>query len=50
MNTSRKNEMWAGVFYIIATVAPIFAYYFIRFLGGGIPAEPDPDGWIPARN
>ena len=43
MNTSRKNEMWAGVFYIIATVAPIFAYYFIRFLGGGIPAEPVPD-------
>ena len=43
MNTSRKNERWAGVFYIIATVAPILAYAFIRFLGGGDPGEPIPD-------
>ncbi len=43
MNASRKNERWAGIFYIIATVAPILAYAFIRFLGGGLPAEPVPD-------
>jgi len=41
--TSRKNARWAGVFYIIATVAPIFAYSFIRFLGGGVAGEPIPD-------
>ncbi len=43
MNTSRKNARWAGVFYIIATVAPILAYSFIRFLGGGVAGEPIPD-------
>lgn len=43
MNSSRKNERWAGVFYIIATAAPITAYYFIRFLGAGVAGEPIPD-------
>jgi hypothetical protein len=35
MNTFRKNARWAGVFYIIATAAPILDYYFIGSLGGG---------------
>ena len=43
MNTSRKNARWAGVFYIIATVAPILTFPFIGFLGGGVAGEPTPD-------
>ena len=43
MNTNRKNAIWAGVFYIIATVAPISTIFFIGFLGGGIQGEPIPD-------
>ena len=43
MNTSRKNARWAGVFYIIATVAPILTFPFIGFLGGGVAGEPIPD-------
>jgi hypothetical protein len=43
MNTNRKNARWAGVFYIIATVAPISTIFFIGFLGGGIQGEPIPD-------
>jgi hypothetical protein len=43
MNTSRKNAIMAGVFYIIATVAPISTIFFIGFLGGGIAGEPIPD-------
>ena len=43
MNTSRKNARWAGVFYIIATAAPILTFSFIRFLGGGAAGEPVPD-------
>jgi hypothetical protein len=39
--TNRKNARWAGVFYIIATVAPILTVSFIGFLGGGI-AEGEP--------
>ena len=35
MNTSRKNLVWAGVFYIIATAAPILSALFLGFLGGG---------------
>jgi hypothetical protein len=41
--TNRKNERWAGVFYIIATVAPILTISFIGFLGGGVAGEPIPD-------
>ena len=41
--TSRKNARWAGVFYIIATVAPILTFSFIGFLGGGVAGEPIPD-------
>ena len=40
---NRRHARWAGVFYIIATVAPILAYSFIRFLGGGVAGEPIPD-------
>ncbi len=43
MNTSRKNARWAGVFYIIATVAPILTIAFIGFLGGGVAGEPIPE-------
>ncbi len=43
MNTSRKNARWAGVFYIIATVAPILTAFSIGFLGGGVTGEASPD-------
>jgi hypothetical protein len=44
MNTHRKNARWAGVFYIIATVAPILTIFFIGFLGGVVAGgEPIPD-------
>ena len=43
MNTNRKNAIWAGIFYIIATVAPILTFPFIGFLGGGVAGEPIPD-------
>ena len=43
MNTDRMNARWAGVFYIIATVAPILTISFIGFLGGGAAGEPIPD-------
>ena len=43
MNTNRKNAIMAGVFYIIATVAPISTFFFIGFLGGGVAGEPIPD-------
>jgi len=43
MNTGRSNARWAGVFYIIATVAPILTIAFIGFLGGGVAGEPIPD-------
>jgi hypothetical protein len=43
MNTNRKNERWAGVFYIFATAAPILTVVFIGFLGGGVSGEPIPD-------
>ena len=42
--TDRKNAIWAGVFYIIATLAPISTYFFVGFLGGQIAGgEPIPD-------
>jgi hypothetical protein len=41
--TNRNNARWAGVFYIIATVAPILTFPFIGFLGGGVAGEPIPD-------
>jgi hypothetical protein len=43
INTNRKNARWAGAFYIIATVAPILAFSFVRFLGGGAAGGPAPD-------
>ena len=43
MNTSRKHARWAGVFYIIATVAPILTAFSIGFLGGGVTGEASPD-------
>jgi hypothetical protein len=43
MNINRKNARWAGVFYIIATVAPILTIFFVGFLGGGVAGEPIPD-------
>ncbi|MFC2108766.1 DUF4386 domain-containing protein [Candidatus Bipolaricaulota bacterium] len=43
MNASRTNARWAGVFYIIATVAPILTVAFIGFLGGGVTGEPIPE-------
>lgn len=39
----RRNARWAGVFYVLATAAPISALPFIGFLGGGLADEPDPD-------
>jgi hypothetical protein len=41
--TNRKNARWAGVFYIIATLAPISTIFFVGFLGGEIAGEPIPD-------
>jgi hypothetical protein len=44
MNSQRKNAIWAGIFYIMATVAPIVTIFFIGFLGGGVTGqEPIPD-------
>jgi hypothetical protein len=43
VNTSRKNLRWAGVFYIIATLAPILTFPFVGLLGGGVAGEPTPD-------
>jgi hypothetical protein len=43
MNLYRKNAIWAGIFYIIATAAPILTVSFIGFLGGGVSGEPIPD-------
>ena len=42
MNT-RKSEKWAGVFYVIATAAPILTMLFVGFLGGGVAGERIPD-------
>jgi hypothetical protein len=42
--TNRKNAIMAGVFYIIATVAPISTIFFVGFLGGEVAGgEPIPD-------
>jgi len=43
MSTSRQSARWAGVFYIIATAAPILTMPFVGFLGGGVAGEPIPD-------
>lgn len=43
MSTNRKNARWGGVFYIMATVAPILTIPFIGFLGGIVAGEPIPD-------
>ena len=43
MNSIKKNTKWAGIFYILATVAPILTIFFVGFLGGAIAGEPIPD-------
>jgi hypothetical protein len=43
MNADRANARWAGVFYIMATAAPILTTFFIGFLGGGVAGQPVPD-------
>ena len=43
MDTNRRNAILAGVFYILATVAPISTVFFTGFLGGGVAGEPAPD-------
>ena len=43
MDRDRKNAIWAGIFYIIATAAPIVTVSFIGFLGGSVSGEPIPD-------
>lgn len=48
MNANKRNPhgenknlaMWAGIFYIMATAAPILTFPFIGFLGGGSAGEP----------
>jgi hypothetical protein len=40
---NRKNAIWAGILYILATAAPILTFPFIGFLGGGSAGEPIPD-------
>ena len=50
MNIKRKSTIWAGVFYIIATVAPILTSSFIGFLGGMVSGEPIPDYLINASS
>ena len=41
--TNRRYARWAGVFYIIATAAPILTYFFIRFFEGDVTGESIPD-------
>jgi hypothetical protein len=42
--TNGKNARWAGIFYIIATVAPISTIFFVGFLGGQVAGGgPIPD-------
>lgn len=43
MYTRSKNTTWAGIFFIIATAAPILTVSFIGFLGGGVAGELIPD-------
>ena len=43
MKTYRKNAIWAGIFYIIATAAPMLTVAFIDFLGGAVSGETIPD-------
>jgi len=43
MNSNKKNARMAGVFYIIATLAPILTALSIGFLGGGVTGEASPD-------
>jgi hypothetical protein len=43
MHTSTKTVRWAGIFYIMATLAPILTFPFVGFLGGGVAGEPTPD-------
>jgi hypothetical protein len=43
MNTHRRNEILAGIFYIVTTVAPSSTIFFVGFLGGGVAGEPAPD-------
>jgi hypothetical protein len=43
MSPDRKYACWAGIFFLIATAAPISTIFFIGFLGGGVAGEPVPD-------
>ena len=43
LRTGRKNAVWAGVFYIIATAAPSLSVVFSGFLGGPVAGELVPD-------
>ena len=43
LRTNRKNAVWAGVFYIIATAATILSAVFSGFLGGPVAGELVPD-------
>jgi hypothetical protein len=36
---NRQKAIWAGLFYILATIAPIMTYPFIGFLMGELPVE-----------
>jgi hypothetical protein len=42
MSPDRKYARWAGIFFIIATAAPISTIFFVDFLGGGIAGQPVP--------
>ena len=48
LNRDRANARWAGVFYILATAAPILTVAFIGFLGGGVAGEPVADYLVQA--
>jgi hypothetical protein len=43
MNADRRAAIWAGVFYILASAAPISTLFFVGFLGGGVAGETAPD-------
>ena len=47
MNTDRRNAMWAGIFYILATAAPISTLPFTGFLGGVVAAKKAVPDYLP---
>lgn len=46
MSSYRKYAIWAGVFYIMATAAPILTLPFTGFLGGIIAADGPVSGYL----